>query len=383
LRPAILAVLLLGILAAPLPAAPPEPIDILSVTPESLAGEDPAALSAEANGAYQERRYEDAARAFIRLLRQKPGDASTLYNLACCYGLLGHDGHAAKFLDAAWNAGFHDIDHIRRDPDFDKVRDFEPFRELLARLGAESESLAKSAGKQVAVAAPVMADVRVIEPTAPVPEGRRPLLVGLHGFGSNADSFARMFSQREIPHTFLWCVVRAPYAFPSEDPIGYSWSFTMPGTDWALAARSEKLASDLVLQAIEAVKREFPVDERNVFLLGFSQGAGLAFSIGLDHPALFRGVIPIGGWLDPAAHDRAKIEKARKGLFLVCHSPEDRMVPYESATKAVEFLAEHRIPHAQFDYEGGHSVPKDLLGRIVAWVADPVADAVGPRPVDK
>jgi phospholipase/carboxylesterase len=373
----------LAILPGPLPAAPQEPTDILSVTPESLAGEEPAALEAEANTAYQERRYEDAARAFIRLLRQKPGDASALYNLACCYGLLGHGDQAAAFLDAAWNAGFRDIEHIRNDPDFDPVRESAPFVDLLARLGPESENLAKAAGKRLAVVAPVMADVRVIEPTAPVEQGRLPLLVGLHGFGSNADSFAGLFAKREVLHPFLWCVVQAPHAFPAEDPIGFSWGFAAPGAGWALGARSEKLAADLVLEAIAAVKREFPVDERNVFLLGFSQGAGLAFSIGLDHPTLFRGVIPIGGWVDPAAHDRAKVEKARKGLFLVCHSPEDRVVPYESATRAVDFLTGGRIPHARFDYPGGHTVPKDLLVRIVSWMAAPTAIEAVPVPAEK
>ena len=81
-----------------------EPEDILKVNPEDLRGQDVRALVQSANDAYAEKRYADAARAYVRALRQAPGDSRSLYNLACCYGLLGHQDQAISFLRAAWDA---------------------------------------------------------------------------------------------------------------------------------------------------------------------------------------------------------------------------------------------------------------------------------------
>jgi predicted esterase len=49
-----------------------------------------------------------------------------------------------------------------------------------------------------------------------------------------------------------------------------------------------------VLDVLHDLRRHFPVDSDRVFLLGFGQGGNMAFDVGLSHPDLFAGVIPIG-----------------------------------------------------------------------------------------
>ncbi len=349
-------------------------IDILKVTPEEILGRDTRPLLAEAQKAYREKRYEDAARTFIEVLRRAPGDANSVYNLACCYGLLGAEGQAARFLLAAYRIGFRDLEHVRRDPDFDRVRRSEDFRkamEVMARSEAERK---RRAGTALLVTAPVLADVRVVEPAEMEPGKRYPLVIGLHGYGDHGENFAGLFTRRGLVQDFLFCVPQAPYAFSSGPRFGYSWTRGVPERRGS-GTLSLRLSEKYVLAALRAVKREYPVDERRVFLLGFSQGAGMAFSIGMRHPDLFRGVIPVGGWLDPGEFSRATVGRAAKeGLFLVCHSPEDRVVPVKAAEKAVEFLAEGHIPFRFLRYEGGHSLPVELLNRILVWMKSPAPD---------
>jgi phospholipase/carboxylesterase len=197
-------------------------------------------------------------------------------------------------------------------------------------------------------------------------------VIGLHGLGDNGESFATLFARRKLEVPFLYCVAQAPYAFAPGSRIGYSWSLRGPGVPVKASMLSHRLASSYVLDVLAAVKREYPVDERNVFLMGFSQGAGMAFSVGLKHPEQFRGVIPIGGWLDPGEHLPAAAERAAKhGRFLVCHSPEDRVVPFSSCETAEEFLKRHGIEHRILRYEGGHTVPKALLEQVTSWIAEP------------
>ena len=132
-----------------------------------------------------------------------------------------------------------------------------------------------------------------------------------------------------------------------------------------------------MLDVLDAVKREYMVDERNVFLLGFSQGASLAFSAGLRHPDVFRGVIPVGGWMDPAEHPEARVRRAAKsGRFLICHSPADQVVPFEAGEKAVAFMGKEGIPHRLVTYDGGHTLPVDLMKRITSWIANPTLERI-------
>jgi phospholipase/carboxylesterase len=370
--------LLLALGAAPaqegkLPVGEKPATDIMEITPEALRGEDVDALVSRAHRAYQEKRYEDAARTFIAALRRNPGDSTSLYNLACCYGLLGAPGQATAFLEAAWQAGFRDLGHIRRDADFEKVREDAGFAGLLERLAEDDERRGREDGKRLLVESGVVASVRVVAPQGErEPWDRLPLVIGLHGLGGDAAGFVRLFNRIEKPVPFLYCVPQAPYAFGGGSRLGYSWSLRDPGAGTAAQLRSRLLAERYVLDVLAAVKREYRVDERRVFLLGFSQGAGMAFTIGLKHPEIFRGVIPVGGWSDPGEHRPADLDRvARHGQFLVCHSPEDRVVTFSRCETAEKLLREHEIPHRVLRYEGGHSMPRELLERIVAWIEKP------------
>lgn len=368
------AVLCLVVLAAAVAPAAEEEIDLTKVTPADLAGPDVRETLARANAAYQEKRYEDAAREFVRALRTNPGDSNSLYNLACCFGLMGWEKKAAEFLEASYRTGFHDVDHMRGDPDFERVRQNEVFRETMARIEETEAARAAASGERKVLKAEYLAEYRVVEPDGErEPWDRVPLVVALHGYGDNAENFAGLFRKREIPQPFFFVVVETPYAFTAgPGGVGYSW--TLNGISIGADQRSVDLSEKLVLDVIREVKREYRVDERRVFLMGFSQGGGMAFRMGIRHPGLFAGVIPCGGWLDPGEHSVAAMEKAAKATrFLVCHSPEDRMVPFESAEGAVREFERFDIPYRLIRYEGGHSLPKGLMEQVAAWIENPDA----------
>ena len=374
IHPRVLVVLAFLLLVALPAGAGDDEIDIRKVSPEDLGGGDVTQVLAEATRAYRATEYEKSAQLYIRVLRLTPGDSTALYNLACCYGLLTLPDQAARFLEASWNAGFRDIGHIGYDSDFTTVRETPVFTALLLKLKADAEKREKEGGRRLPVECRVMGDVRVIEPEGMVPGRRYPLVVGLHGYGSNGESFARLFSAKGVKAPFLYCVPQAPYPFPSGNTLAMSWGFGGPGIPRAAGLLSERLSEEYVLAAIRAVKREYLVDERRVFVLGFSQGAGMAFRMGMRYPTEFAGAIPIGGWCVPGEYPAGVVRKAAQhGNFLICHSPGDRSVTYDSCERAKAFFEESGITHRVIDYEGGHSVPVDLQKRIAAFIAKPIA----------
>jgi predicted esterase len=359
-------------------------VDILNVTPEELSGAPAVALERQAQQAYAQRRYEDAARAYVELLRMRRGDPTALYNLACCYGLLGNEAQAILFVQAAWDAGFRDLDHIRRDPDFEKVRSKEYFQLLLAHLQGEAEGRAAFAGRPFDLEARVLATARIVEPDNFQPGTTYPLLIGLHGAGGNAETIAPLFKGSRVGQPFFFCVPEAPYAMAIGRTLNYVWFRPGSGDRRNPAALQRTLGEEYVLSVLDAVLKAYPVDPKRVFLMGFSQGGFLAYTAALKHPERFAGVIPVGTWLDPADFTAEEMKLAAAHTkFLILQSPEDRAVAASEARASAAFLAKYGVPHELVPYSGGHVLNAEIARRIAAWVTLPSPEAtqgsVGPQ----
>ncbi|MDX1582114.1 MAG: protein kinase [Thermoanaerobaculia bacterium] len=71
-------------------------------------------------GIYAElNRAEDATREMNFAVTLRPNDPTLHYNCACTYAKLDMKGEALDSLKRAWEAGYQDIDWIRRDPDLE------------------------------------------------------------------------------------------------------------------------------------------------------------------------------------------------------------------------------------------------------------------------
>ena len=57
----------------------------------------------------------------------------------------------------------------------------------------------------------------------------------------------------------------------------------------------------LVLDTLYDLRRRFQVDSDRVFLFGWEDGANLVYDVGLAHPDLFAGIVPMNGILGPFA----------------------------------------------------------------------------------
>lgn len=128
-----------------------------------------------------------------------------------------------------------------------------------------------------------------------VPNGRPPLLVLLHAKGDNEHDMAALATR--LDPRFLTLSLQAPFALTGK---GYQWFNTGQTAPACSLATTEAEHSRLaVIQCINDAVMGFGVDPRRVYLLGFSQGATLAWSIALTAPRLLRGVVGIAGCVLP------------------------------------------------------------------------------------
>ncbi|MBN2538004.1 alpha/beta fold hydrolase [candidate division WOR-3 bacterium] len=357
-----LALLLLAVALAPASAPAVNPLD-----PAAAAFLDTPLDSLErlAVEAYQAGDHAEAARRYLAALERDITNATAVYNLACCYGLLGEPELAARNLTRAFRAGFRDIEHARRDPDFDLVRASLPFGAVIDSL-ARVEATGRP-GSVLPVRSSTYLPCTVILPPGYDSTRAWPLVVGLHGRGAEPTSFARLFQRAGLAPGFIYACPRAPYLLAAGREPGWQWRDRFED-DSAGSASTWPSSADYVVDVVLNLRQRYPVSE--VHLLGFSQGCGLAWRTGLTYPATFAGIVALGGWLDDDINDERL--RAAAGLrFFIGHAEDDPVVGFDNATAARDRLAALGIPVTFHRFLGGHRIPPDLARACADWILGP------------
>ncbi len=173
-------------------------------------------------------------------------------------------------------------------------------------------------------------------------------LILLHGWGADADDLL-MLGKEIVSKSSHRCEVvslRAPHLHP--EGVGRQWYGLFPPA-W----------EDVPEAILSLKKRLLSFDQSSIslsktILLGFSQGGAMALSSGCDLP--FAGLIgcsayPHPGWLPPL----------ERPPVLILHGKDDEIVPYSACEQLVKLLENSQIPAELCSFEGGHSIPKEVV----------------------
>ena len=204
-----------------------------------------------------------------------------------------------------------------------------------------------------------------IEQTPTVASEKAPLIVLIHGYGSNERD---LFSfAGELPADAYIISVRAPHELGPESYAWFHLNFLADNTRFSDIPQG--LASrDGLAALIKELTTKLPVDAENVTLIGFSQGCILSYAIALTYPGLIKDVVGLSGYLN---HELIQIpEKADFGKlrFFVSHGSVDQVVPVDWARKAPGYLEELGIPVTYKEYPVGHGVAPQNFYEFRRWM---------------
>ena len=194
----------------------------------------------------------------------------------------------------------------------------------------------------------------------------QPLVIFLHGFGSNEED---LFGIKDaLPSTWTYLSARAPMPV---DPHGYRW-FTKTADDadyngeTADLQRSAKLIEDFVTQATA----KYHTRSDRVFLVGFSQGAIMSYEVGLRQPQLVRGIAALSGSVLPVLKAELKPDvRLNKLAIFIGHGTLDQALPYASATRANEVLTGLGLKPEFHGYPGmNHTISEVEVQDLKAWL---------------
>lgn len=198
----------------------------------------------------------------------------------------------------------------------------------------------------------------------PADRSGRPVLVLLHGYGSEEhDLFALA---PHLPDEFVVASVRAPLAPPFPMP-GWSWypiESPIARSGAAITAAAERLAQWVDEQT----------DAPHVGLLGFSQGAAVALHALRVRPERFAFAVALAGYADPAPLPGDEALAERRPPVFWGRGALDDVIPPERVADTVQWLPGH-VELSGRVYPGlGHSVSGEELDDVATFLRKRLED---------
>jgi len=333
----------------------PSTIDIYKYDPLQGGVADSKELIGKATAHYQKADYENAIRWYLAYLTISPEDASTWYNLSCCYGLLGKAEYAAKYLKIAYKKGFTDLAHVERDTDFGKVKADKAFVNAVDSLRTWNERKTKYMGKMEYFPSQHYLPYRIHIPQNYNSEKPATLLIGLHGYGDKAYNFAWLWRHIEDSN-IIFVVPEAPYPFVEGETAAYSWSpHVERGSEVEMQAY--KFTERYILELAQNIATQYKIDQ--TWLMGFSQGCYIGYMITLKNPERFAGFLACGGGLINEVFSEEELKNANTVKVIISHGKEDKVIRFEEATKAYETLSKYGYDLTLHEFDGAHRVSEE------------------------
>lgn len=279
------------------------------------------------------KQFEKAEQTYLRTMRIDPEWAYPAYQLACNYELSGQHDKAVEAFAKAMKLGFDDFPTAVSDDELGKLRKAADFQKSLKEIRNRYIKVSKKrVGRPVAV-----------RPEGDKPEQGWPLIMLLHGYGDTNESYVSL-AQEWAKLGFV--AVAVPGSVPGRAG-GYIWSLDS----------TEPTLRDLRIIASNTDIKKI-TNPKQVFLLGFSQGALHSVLLAAANRDEFAGVVALspGGSL-ARQMVRPKIAKGRPGRLVFIHGTEEPHAPIAELWKTASEKAGWM--YLGQTHEGGHHFPTD------------------------
>lgn len=193
----------------------------------------------------------------------------------------------------------------------------------------------------------------------------RPLVIFLHGYGSNeADLIGMKF---QLPAQYNYLSVQAPMALGEGR---YQW-FRKKG-EGAYNGETDdlKVSGQKLREFIAQATRKYHATPDKVYLIGFSQGAMMSYEVGLRPPVLIGGFAALSGRLLPVLKSELKADQPVLPVHIfIGHGTADDPVPYRLGTEANAQLQKLGYQPEFHAYPGiGHSITAAELRDMNGWL---------------
>ena len=199
-------------------------------------------------------------------------------------------------------------------------------------------------------------------------DGPAPLLVALHGYGSNKGWMMRE-ARLHAPATFAVASLQGPHQHLKEPrepggPLryGFGWLTNFHAED------SIALHQRALLSLIDSLVARGVARRERVFLLGFSQSCALNYRFAFTHRAVLRGVVGVCGGLPGDWETSGLYGETRASVLHLSGARDEFYPPARVSTYAASLRARAREVEVRA-YDAGHEFVPAMRADVRAWLA--------------
>ena len=223
-------------------------------------------------------------------------------------------------------------------------------------------------GEALATDLSLRAEVRLYYDVWAPGGGPAPLLVALHGYGSNKDWMMRE-ARRHVPEGFAVAALQGPHQHMKEPrekggPPRY-------GFGWLTNFRPEEsvaLHHRAVLDLVEALVARGVARRERVFLLGFSQSCALNYRFAFTHREALRGVVGICGGVPGDWETNPAYGETRAAVLHLSGTRDEFYTPERVAPYAAQLRRRARDVETRA-YDAAHEFVPEMRADVRAWLS--------------
>jgi len=178
-----------------------------------------------------------------------------------------------------------------------------------------------------------------------------PVLLLLHGHLGNEN--VMWILVKPLPDDFIILSPRAPI---QTGPEQFSWHEI--STHWPDIRAYQHLAEEL-LSRVDQWMKENQINVNFYDVMGFSQGAVLAYSLALLFPDRIGKVAALAGFIPRSWQQALNPENLSGKEFFIAHGVQDNIVPIKQAQQAAEWLGKRDAEVTFCQADIGHKLSAD------------------------
>jgi phospholipase/carboxylesterase len=126
-----------------------------------------------------------------------------------------------------------------------------------------------------------------------------------------------------------------------------------------------------VVNFIDELLDNYPIDTSDVTLIGFSQGSILSYSIALSFPEKVQKVGAMSGYLNlDIIKENYQNNNFSNLKIFASHGTADQVIPVEWARKSIPILEGLRIQTKYKEYPIGHGVSPQNFYDLKSWLLE-------------
>lgn len=210
------------------------------------------------------------------------------------------------------------------------------------------------------------------------PQVNYPIVIGLHGGGNTPESIISLWD-KVGDLEFMYVAPQAPFPMNSGNAVVFDWG-NWPTGNTKLIEKSLKISENYIVDVIEKISEQF--NSKDIYLLGWSQGAIMTYLVGIKHSHLLKGLICMSGpgLLSPLANPFGEpsspdwlpekdIAGASKLKVFITHGSKDELATIDLGRKSADILKNHNHNVIYREFDGDHKYPpKSIIQEIIEWL---------------